>query len=157
MTRQPKRDVLARERERRIPVRTAGSVLPGHKNCSHAQPRPTSRRDAARTCGWCRGAIDTKRVGRIPKWCSAGRQRAWEQSRAAASGRAAVEVVERVVHVPVERAHTPCHREWPELLRELAALLDSGRIYQRDLPHLGAALSLALAAYERHATASTRA
>jgi hypothetical protein len=68
-----------------------------------------------------------------------------------------VEVVERVVHVPVERTHTPRHREWPELLRELAALLDSGRIYQRDLPHLGAALSLALAAYERHPTASTRA
>ena len=147
MTRQPKRDVLARKRERRIRVRTAGSVPPGCENRSHAQPRPTSRRDAARTCGWCRGAIDTKRVGRIPKWCSAAcRQRAWEQSRAAASGRAAVEVVERVVHVPVERAHTPCHREWPELLRELAALLDSGRIHQRDLPHLGAALSLALAA-----------
>src|SRR5205823_4316477 len=62
---------------------------------------------------------------------------------------AAVEVVERVVNVPVEHARTPRHGEWPELLRDLAAQLDSGRIYPRDMPHVGAALSLALAAY-RH-------
>jgi hypothetical protein len=158
MTRQLKRDVLARERERRIRVRTAGSVPPGRENRSHAQPRPTSRRDAARTCGWCRGPIDTKGVGRIPKWCSAAcRQRAWEQSRAAASGRAAVEIVERVVYAPVEHAELPRHGDWPDLLRELATQLDSGRIYLRDMPDVGAALSVALAAYERHPSASTRA
>ncbi len=42
----------------------------------------------------------------------------------------------------------------PDLLRELATQLDSGRIYLRDLRDLGAALSAALAAYERHPSAS---
>ena len=147
-----KRDPLARERERRIRAAAAGPVLPSHETCPAASPGPTSRRDAARTCGWCGGAIDTKRVGRIPKWCSAAcRQRASEQYRAA------VEIVERVVHAPVERAELPRHGDWPDLLRELATQLDSGRIYLGDLPDLGAALSVALAAYERRPTASTRA
>jgi hypothetical protein len=66
-----------------------------------AAPAATTRRAAASTCGWCGGAIEIRARGRIPKWCSAAcRQRAWEQSRAAASGRCAVEVVERVVRVP---------------------------------------------------------
>ena len=69
-----------------------------------------TRRSAARRCGWCGGFIDVKATGRIPKWCSATcRQRAWEQRRAAASGRCAVEVVQRVVRVPVERERTPRH------------------------------------------------
>ena len=46
------------------------------------------RRNAATVCGWCQGPIQIKAAGRIPKWCSpACRQRNWEQSRAAASGR----------------------------------------------------------------------
>jgi hypothetical protein len=111
-----------------------------------------------RTRGWCGGPIDTKRVGRIPKWCSpACRQRAWEQSRAAASGRAAVKIVERVVHVAVEHAERPRQGGWPQVLRELAAQLDSGRIYPPDLPDLGAALSAAFAAYERRRSARSRA
>src|SRR4051794_33891290 len=65
-------------------------------------PEVVRRRLAATTCAWCGGKIEPKTRGRIPKWCSAAcRQRAWEQSRAAASGRAAIEVVERVVEVPV--------------------------------------------------------
>jgi hypothetical protein len=103
-----------------------------------------------RRCGWCGGFIDVKATGRIPKWCSATcRQRAWEQRRAAASGRCAVEVVERVVRVPVERERTPRHGDWPPLLRELAAQLDSGRIYFRELSELGEAMAAVLTAYRR--------
>jgi hypothetical protein len=67
----------------------------------------------------------------------ARRQRAWEQSRAAASGRAAMKIVECVVHVAVEHAELPRQGGWPEPRRELAAQLDSGRIYPRDVPDLG--------------------
>jgi hypothetical protein len=99
-----------------------------------------------------------KPVGRIPKWCSpACRQRAWEQSRAAASGRAAVEIGERVVHLrPSPDMATPTHDEWVPLLRELTDQLDAGRIYARDLPDLGAALTDLLAAYDRHPETRTR-
>jgi hypothetical protein len=42
-------------------------------------------------CGWCGATVTVPNRGRIPKWCSATcRHRAWEQRRAAASGRAAV-------------------------------------------------------------------
>jgi hypothetical protein len=89
-------------------------------------------------------------VGRMPKWCSAScRQRAWEQRRAAASGLAAVEVVERVVHLPVDHLRMPRHGEWPEVLRELAAQLDTGRIYSRELPELGEALAAVHVAFLR--------
>jgi hypothetical protein len=111
-------------------------------------PHYPTRRSAAERCGWCQGAIDIKSIGRIPKWCSAScRQRAWEQRRAAASGRCAVEVVERVVHVAVERDRTPRHGEWPLLLQELTAQLGAGRIYARDLPELGDALANVLVAF----------
>src|SRR5262249_17766338 len=89
-------------------------------------------------------------TGRIPKWCSAAcRQRAWEQSRAAASGRSAVRVVERVVEVPVARERAPRREEWPALLRELTAHLDAGRVYAPDLPDLATALKELHAAYGR--------
>src|SRR4051812_17094869 len=56
----------------------------------------------ATTCGRCRGEITPQRRGPIPKWCSATcRHRAWEQNRAAVSGRSAVQVVERQVQVRV--------------------------------------------------------
>jgi hypothetical protein len=88
-------------------------------------PAAAARRAAATSCGWCGGAIDVQPTGRIPKWCSpACRQRAWEQARAAASGRAAVEVVERLVEVPVVRERTPRPGKWPALLRERTAQLD---------------------------------
>lgn len=81
-------------------------------------------------------------------WCSpACRQRAWEQKRAAASGRAAVKVVERRVEVPVPT--TPGRRDWPGLLAELAAQLNDGRVYDRDLVSLAEALNPVLDAYER--------
>jgi hypothetical protein len=109
-------------------------------------PEVVRRRMAATTCGWCGGTIEPKARGRIPKWCSAAcRQRAWEQSRAAASGRAAIEVVERVVEVPMrtiagsETGRHPRHREWVTLLDELAVQLRSGSVYERDLRAIGEA------------------
>ena len=138
-----RRDPLERERRRRD--------KPHAPQASRASATvAASRRDAARTCAWCGSAIEVKATGRIPKWCSAaGRQRAWEQSRAAASGRSAVEVVERVIQVPVAQERTPRHDEWPAALRELAAQLDDGRIYRRDLPDLAAALTELTAAFSR--------
>jgi hypothetical protein len=51
-------------------------------------------------CGWCGSPILLPARGRTPKWCSSScRHRAWELTRAAASGRAAVQVVDRVVEV----------------------------------------------------------
>ena len=107
-------------------------------------------RAAATTCGWCGGAITRRSRGPIPKWCSATcRHRAWEQSRAATSGRTAVQVVERRVEirVPLE----PTRRDWPRLLGELAGQLDDGRVYDRDLPVLGRALDPVLRSYRRRA------
>ena len=148
--------ILARERARRRRVeRALGSATNPAQLALPLDDGELSetqrRRNAATVCGWCQGPIQIKTAGRIPKWCSpACRQRAWEQARAAASGRAAVQVVERVVHVPVERHSTPRHGDWPGLLRELTAQLDSGRIYPRDLPDLTNALTDLLDAYQRH-------
>lgn len=143
MARQAKRDALSRERKRRA------QATPTPSQSTPATVAAT-RRAAASACGWCGGAIEIRTTGRIPKWCSpACRQRAWEQSRAAASGRAAVEVVERVVEVPVERDRVPRRNEWPALLRELVAQLDTGQIYARDLPGLSAALDELLTAVRR--------
>jgi len=114
------------------------------------------RRHAATACGWCHGPIEIKATGRIPKWCSAScRQRAWEQSRAAASGRSAIEVVERRVEIPspappTQTALRPGHRDWAPLLLELAGQLDAGRIYDRDIPELSTALNQVLETYTRH-------
>jgi hypothetical protein len=100
-------------------------------------PEVVRRRLAATTCGWCGGTIEPKARGRIPKWCSAAcRQRAWEQSRAAASGRAAVEVVERIVEIP---GRHPRHGEWTTLLNDLAKQLREDAIYDRDLQAIGEA------------------
>lgn len=138
-----KRDARARERKRR----THDDRSPSKRASAAATP---TRRAAAVTCGWCGGPIEVRRTGRIPKWCSAAcRQRAWEQSRAAASGRSAVEVVERFVEVQVERDRVPLRDEWPALLRELTAQLDAGRIYPRDMPELSTALNDLIAAHNR--------
>jgi len=125
-----------RERQRRE-ARADGSTEPA------LRPRPeadgSTRRTAATSCGWCGGPITPGRRGPIPKWCSATcRHRAWEQSRAAASGRAAVQVVERRVEVPIPLA--PTRRDWPRLLSELVCQLDDQRIYDRDLEQLQIAL-----------------
>jgi hypothetical protein len=89
-----------------------------------------------------------KATGRLPTWCSAScRQRAWEQSRAAASGLAAVRVVERRVEIPTPIA--PRRHDWPHVLRDLARQLEDGRIYDRDLLALAGALSAVHDAYNR--------
>jgi hypothetical protein len=92
--------------------------------------------------------MEPKGRGRIPKWCSAScRQRAWEQARAAASGRSAVQVVERRVETPVPIP--PTRRDWPRVLNELTAQLDDGRVYNRDLDDLSVAMSKMLDAMDR--------
>src|SRR6476646_5124043 len=136
MARKRPTSAVARERRRRE------SAAPGRPP---REPAATSRREAARTCGWCGAPLEVTPVGRIPKWCSAAcRQRAWEQSRAAASGRSAVTVVERVIAPPPPRS-----KDWPERLHQLADHLDRRRIYPRDLTDLAAAFFLFLYAYHR--------
>ena len=84
----------------------------------------------------------------MPKWCSATcRHRAWEQARAAASNRSAVQVVER--RVEISRPAVPTRRDWPRLLDELVRQLDDGRVYERDLRDLASALDAVLQAYRR--------
>lgn len=117
-------------------------------------PTETDRRRlAASSCGWCGGPIEYKARGRIPKWCSARcRQRAWEQSRAAASGRSAVQVIERRIEIPVQQPTTsqsPRHQQWVPVLDELATQLNTGAIYDRDLQELIPALNRVLEAFGR--------
>lgn len=97
------------------------------------------------SCGWCQKPTHIPRRGRIPKWCSdTCRHRAWEQKRAAESGRSAVEVVdrpvevlrtviqERVVKVPDQ--NTPrSAREWLYLLDKLDWALQTNRMSHDDL------------------------
>jgi hypothetical protein len=96
------------------------------------------RRPASLECAWCGTGITVKTRGRTPKWCSnTCRHRAWEQTRAAQSGRAAVEIVERVVTVEttvkVADNRLPRGQEWADQLRSLTRQLDDGRLYDRDL------------------------
>jgi hypothetical protein len=149
-----KRDKLRarmRERERRLLAAERRDAKAGQKPRPHPDDGLTDnqrRRRAATTCGWCGGPIEPKARGRIPKWCSATcRQRAWEQSRAAASGRSAVDVVERVVEIPIRPipgvavARHPQHQEWLPLLDELAKQLQAGGlVYERDLCSIARAI-----------------
>lgn len=144
-----------RERERRRRRQPRQASEPEQRASEapvpHA-PARQARRAAAMTCAWCRGPITLRSRGPIPKWCSATcRHRAWEQSRAAASGRAAVQIVERIVVTPAAApvAATPRHKAWIDLLGELSRQLDRGVVYDRDLPGLAPALEEALAAFER--------
>jgi hypothetical protein len=127
-----------RERRRRQPVERAAvkeERTPAESPAKTGQGG-RARRAAATTCGWCGGLITPRSRGPIPKWCSATcRHRAWEQSRAAASGRSAVQVVERLVAVPAKppAATQPRQSDWVHLLRELAAQLEQGAIYDRHL------------------------
>lgn len=115
----------------------------------HVGVRPTSI-----TCDWCARPTVVKPRGRVPRWCSETcRHRSWEQDRAAASGRSAIQIVERVVQVTAATSpakSSPALVDWPETLAALAAQLDGGRIYDRDLIALSTALAGVLAAYERH-------
>ena len=56
-------------------------------------------------------------------------------------------IVER--QIEVSRAVAPARRDWPRLLEELGRQLDDGRIYDRDLRDLGAALMVAWQAFDR--------
>ena len=117
-------------------------------------------------CGWCGAMVTVPNRGRIPKWCSATcRHRAWEQRRAAASGRAAIEVVDRPVEVVrtitkvqrviVEAPITVAPQtvdEWAGILAELADRLDRGRIYDRDVPALRPAVAALVVAFNRRWT-----
>ena len=122
--------------------------------------RPARRPGQTLTCGWCRREFPLASRGRTPKWCSQScRQRAWEHRRAAASERAAVDVVVRTVEVEkpvtvrvvqrVEVPVVPTSRAWPGLLAELVDQIDRGRIYDRDLAELAAAVDAVLRALRR--------
>ncbi len=117
------------------------------------------RRPAEVACGWCGTTVPIRPAGRVPKWCSSNcRHRAWEQRRAAESGLAAVEVVDRPVEVEViktvrqveyvEMPIQPRGDGWAAMLIEFAGQLRTGRIYDRDLPALTGPLADALAAME---------
>jgi len=114
-------------------------------------------------CGWCGATVTVPNRGRIPKWCSATcRHRAWEQRRAAASGRAAIEVVDRpvevmrtitkvkavIVEAPIAVAPQTV-AEWAGILAELTDRLDRGRIYERDVPALRPAVAALVDAFNR--------
>lgn len=122
----------------------------------HQDPKP--RRPATVQCLWCGSEIVVFRVGRVPSWCSNScRHRAWEQRRAAASGLAAKEVVERLVEVEVRIPVTrevevevlPKGAAWAAALHQLADQIDRGLVYDRDLAALAEALDQAAAALNR--------
>ncbi len=75
------------------------------------------------------------------------------QSRAAASGRSAVRIVERVVTVPADPATpaTPRQLGWVDVLRELTVQLDQGVIYDRHVTAIGRALDDVIRAVRRRA------
>lgn len=103
------------------------------------------------SCGWCGRAVTIPARGRVPKWCSATcRHRAWEQRRALASGRTAIEVVDREVAVamPSPPVSPRTVSEWNDLLKQLTRRLDAGRIYDRDLPALSEGVSGVLVALD---------
>jgi hypothetical protein len=142
--RRRERELQRRQRAERTPTTKASS------NLAVADVHVAPRRTAATTCGWCGGPITPHSRGPTPKWCSAAcRHRAWEQTRAAASGLSAIEVVERRVEVQVPVV--PTRRDWPRLLGELAGQLNDGRVYNRDLPALARALQPVLETYRRRA------
>ena len=128
-------------------------------------------RPATVTCSWCSADVTVPAKGRVPKWCGTScRHRAWEQTRAAASGKAAVQVVERVVErvvtvqlpvaqsrptqaaLPVPVPSAPTGNVWAPLLTELARQLDTGRIYTRDLNAILSTFGQALQALNRRLT-----
>lgn len=127
---------------------------------SPAEERPAGlrRRPETVACVWCEAEIAVRPTGRVPSWCSSScRHRAWEQRRAAASGRVTVELVERVVEVdvPVTVTETvevivlPRGSAWVDALRDLARQIDVGLVYDRDLPALAEQLDQVLAALGR--------
>jgi len=124
---------------------------------SSAAPAKT-RRPTTVSCTWCGSETIVLPVGRVPSWCSNScRHRAWEQRRAASSGLASREQVERLVEVEVpvtiikevEVEVLPKGASWAKALTELAGQLDRGLVYDRDLAALGNAMEAAAAALGR--------
>jgi hypothetical protein len=131
--------------------------------------RITSARPVAVDCAWCRQVVTVAPRGRIPIWCgTACRHRAWEQNRAAASGLAGREVVERVVErvvtltvrlpVPLPTRNEPSEvrlptraDDWVRALDDLVRQIETGRIYSRDMVSVGAALQRATVATAKQA------
>ena len=116
-------------------------------------PRP-----ATVACTWCGAETTVLPVGRVPSWCSNScRHRAWEQRRAASSGLASRERVERLVEVEVpvtvikevEVEVLPKGASWANALTQLADQLDRGLVYDRDLAALAQAVGEATAALAR--------
>ncbi len=146
----PENRARRRERERQRRQHYQRTTPKARADPAAADVHGHERRTAAAACGWCGGPITPRSRGPIPKWCSATcRHRAWEQAKAAASGRSAVDVVERRVEVQVPLV--PTRRDWPRLLGELAGQLNDGRVYDRDLPALARALQPILEVYRRRA------
>lgn len=116
----------------------SGASQAGPVTSTDAEIRERRRRPESITCPWCGTTMPVKARGRTPKWCSATcRHRAWEQQRAAESGRSAVRVVERPVVIQrttrIPSPNPPRGAEWADTLAQLTRLVDSGRIYDRDL------------------------
>jgi len=136
---------------------TTTDTNPDPASTQKPTPKRTPRRPGQTlACGWCGTPILLPARGRVPKWCSSScRHRAWELTRAAASGHAAVHVVDRVVEVDkpvpvVEQVPVSPHGPaWPSALSDLVIELDKGRIYDRDLPALADALGQVLNALDR--------
>lgn len=126
------------------------------------------RRPTTVTCVWCQREVPVPARGRVPQWCGTScRHRAWEQRRAAESGRAATEVVERVVTVEVPLVRTvtehvqlpprkPTGSDWAPLLAELSRQLDTGLIYPRDLAAVTDAVNDVVGAINRRVMAAGR-
>jgi hypothetical protein len=129
---------------------TSDNAKPAPTGAQRTTPKRTTRRPGQTlACGWCGSPILLSARGRIPKWCSSScRHRAWELTRPAAAGRAAVQVVDRVVEVDrpsqcatASRLNWSPRRAWPHALAHIAEQIDTGRVYDRDLPALAPALS----------------
>ena len=125
---------------------------------SEGPTRAPRRPGQTLACGWCGAQILLPVRGRPPKWCSSScRHRAWELTRAAASGLTAIQVVDRVVEVErlvtvvqeVPLSTVPQGAAWPAALTQLATALDTGRVYDRDLPALAQALASVADALDR--------
>ncbi len=121
-------------------------------------PTGKTRRPSTVSCTWCGSQTTVLPVGRVPSWCSNScRHRAWEQRRAASSGLASREQVERLVEVEVpvtiikeiEVEVLPKGASWDNALTQLAEQIDRGRIYDRDLAGIAEGLDEASKALMR--------
>jgi hypothetical protein len=140
----------------------------GQDEAGSVAGRARVRRPATVACAWCQGEVRVPARGRVPQWCGTScRHRAWEQRRAAESGLAGLEVVERqvTVEVPMVRTVTehvqlppkpPHGADWAPLLGELVRQLDTGRIYPRDLPGVTDAVNDVVNAINRRVTTGRR-